>query len=1396
MPLRLELDGRITPDPFSDSFDRADSTTSLGPPWIVYTGTWGISGNQAYASATPVVQTLVVVPAFRDGEFAVTISGAGGGIIFASPDSANYLQAIYHPAGHIELSKWDAGALTILQHVGQGMTGGRMTVVLDGSDIEVRHNDTTLARHRLTAAEASKYVGTRVGMRAEFTTLRFNDFSAVSKPADDPWTEPPSWQRVNHTNHILGLSTRRIGAKKVWERPEPSEFVLTLDNRNGWLDRLNPNSPYKGLLTKDRQARLIHAPNLLTEAEAVFRSGWTPRPGASMTPGVLKWNGASGGAAFADLTDTKPVTSGKRYWASAIFETVAGNPGGSAPCRTIIDWFGSAPGGSVEVATHPTAPSQSTTLGRQLRVAFVYQGRIYFGYGNTFTNAGPIALYSLDPKTMTWQLHISARTERIDRFRPIGSALWASMDDPQATQDRYASRSDGATGWTDETPLTGIATNLLSAPDSNFKGSLGTWAPAEAATGIALDPTMTLGDDPSVKVTRVASTAGVTALNTALGVNGYEVREGEFYVFSCQINTPVTRTYRPQVLFFDATGAQIGIALGAPASFSSGWGYFSGLAIPPAGTKYAAMQVQTTTNMNQGEFWHMTRCALFVNFFNIWTLGGTSLRASFRPVHTYDFVERVSGEIYTGGSFNATRGPALLRSTDNGQTWERVTPYIGQGSNNSNRFYNLGVLNGVVYTVLGDATGSGTNEVYRQDLLQPSHTYDGSFYGRGPVLDGFIRPVNFAGRLVYRSEDGRLLSFDGTNVVERRAITCIDHYVEGDKLYVVQNGRVFVTSDLTNWTDYTSAPTVTTSLAVVNGRPFFGGSDSKVYATDFALSAPQFLSSAFGPYVDDTNPTEATVVGDPPAGAVSAKAVLECADLSTNDRHRISNVSLGSREPLAHMLVPTWPVRWTAAGADSTTELVCFDRLGMLGRSRLPNSLFEYEAARGRRYKRPTHLYMFREDNRAGSRPPVSDLVGALDGFMRGAPQRSSDNNLVPYATPSGFPAGAGRAGFAQWDIGMLPPASAARSVAVIFRAKGGTGAVLLQDGLTSEVYSLRIVGDVNEGLKLTAYVKKSSGTSQVFSPAGIDDDTPHLGWINYRDSDGAIFVQVDKSAYPGKALSGTVNGHVNSRWVAGVRTRGDGYDQAGTEVGMVVAWDVVMVNEARFAVYDDIFAPWADDGSEARLQKLLDIAAPGVAFSQGASSTDSMIPVNFSARSPLELIGNIMIDHADRFFADRSGTLRVITSANVPPVKRRYGVGGVALHDIAFSEGGEAFAFVRVRNEEGSEATWGKGQGPEFTFEDSTGKAQFLKGNAKRLYEASRLQSEPGGVTMVAVKPTIVGWDVLTDDLYDRVEVAFTQPWTGATVVQTREVCGIDDDADARSGDWVRTIWLRQPAD
>ncbi len=1407
--IRFELDGRVTPDPFSDSFDRADSTTSLGAPWIVYIGTWGIQGNQAFASDTPTVQTLVVVPAFRDGEFSVTISGAGGGIIFASPDSANYLQAIYHPAGHIELSKWDAGALTILQNVGQGMTGGRMTVVLDGSDIAVRHGDTTLARHRLTAAEASKYVGTRVGMRAEFTTLRFNDFSAVSKSADDPWTEPPSWQRINHTNPILALSNRRIGAKKVWDKPEPSEFVLTLANFNGWLDRLHPSSPYKGLLTKDRQARLIHAPNLLTEAEAAFRSGWTPRSGASMTPGVLRWNGANGGTAFADLTATKPVASGKRYWASAIFEDDPANPGGSALCRTIIDWFGSAPGGAVEVGTHPDAPLQSTALGKSLTALHAYNGRIYAGYGDTFNNTGGDHIASMDPDKGTWIVHrADAGTERLGRYRQIGSQLWVSADDGRGRNSNrlYGWRSGD---WSIDRRLDGILVNLVTAQQSSFENTAQPpgWVPTDANTSIAISTEQAYEGAAALRVQRANTTSGPTDTTTPTGVDSIEVdaiavEEGQIYRVRGRIFTPSSRTYRINLLFYDASGAPVASGLAPTGTFSSGWGLFSSIFFVPAGARSAAVQATCTTDTTSADpawrvdevgFWKWAYTA------QTWTLGGTSARTNFGPIHTYDFCERVPGEIYVVGSSSATFGAGLARSTDGGITWEPILFRIANAASGgkSSRFYNVGALNGVVYTVFGGATDvETTSEKYIEDAGEQCHTWDNVVLGRGPKLDGFIKPVNFASRLVYRSKDGRLLSFDGTNVVERRAITCIDHAVEGDRLYVVQNGRVFVTTDLVNWTDLTSAPTVTTSLAVLNGRPFFGGSDSKVYATDFALSSPTFLSSTFGPYVDDTNPTEATVSGDPPAGAVSAKAVLECSNLSTNDRHRISGVSLGTREPLAHMLVPTWPVRWTAAGADSTTELVCFDRLGALGRSRLPHSLFEYEAKRGVRYKRPTHLYMFREDNRAGSRPPVADLVGALDGFMRGAPQRSSDNNLVPYASPSGFPVGASRAGFGQWDIGMLPPPAAARSVAVIFRAKEGTGAVLLQDGLTSEVYSLRIAGNISEGLKLTAYVNKSSGRSQVFSDPGVDDDTPHLGWINYRDSDGAIFVQVDKSAFPGRASTGSVNGHVNSRWVAGVRTRGDGYDQAGTEVGMVVTWDIVMVNEARFAVYDDIFAPWADDGSEARLQKLLDIAAPGVAFSQGASSTGTMIPVNFSARSPLELVGNIMIDHGDRFFADLSGELQVITSANVPAVKRRYGVGGIPLHDIAFDEGGEAFAFVRWRNEEGSEASWGKGQGPEFTFEDSTGKAQFLKGNAKRLYEASRLQSEPGGVTMIAVKPTIVGWDVLTDDLYDRVEVAFTQPWTGATVVQTREVCGIDDDADARSGDWVRTVHLRQPVD
>jgi hypothetical protein len=259
-------------------------------------------------------------------------------------------------------------------------------------------------------------------------------------------------------------------------------------------------------------------------------------------------------------------------------------------------------------------------------------------------------------------------------------------------------------------------------------------------------------------------------------------------------------------------------------------------------------------------------------------------------------------------------------------------------------------------------------------------------------------------------------------------------------------------------------------------------------------------------------------------------------------------------------------------------------------------------------------------------------------------------------------------------------------------------------------------------------------------------------------------------------------------------------YGTEGSEVGFIIVWDQVVESYVG-ALYQDIIRPWADQTSPLRISSLLAVVAPGVPLVQGFTSQATVVPVRFAHRSPLELIGAIMIDSADRFFTARNGTLTVITATNLPPVLRTYGVGGVPLHRLEVSDQSESFTSVTITNEVGNEVTRGDPYdgGAHLPIDNASTQDPFtMGGNAQRLLDASVTQSAPG-VSSFTIKPVLgqVGFDTsLALDLYDRVRVAYTRPWDGVVVTETREISGIEHEGDALSGDWLTTVRCRAPVD
>lgn len=185
----------------SDSFDRADSTTSLGTAdsgqvWTAHSGTWGISSNKGYLASTTGQAAASVDAGASDVEVSADITlspttdRADAGLVFRLADDSNYLLALINKvtgSNSIQLFKRQAGSFTHLASVGsQGHVNGTtydLRVVANGSSIEVFRDDTSVLTHTLSGADLTTFgSNTRHGLRvhrgstADDGGTRFDNF--------------------------------------------------------------------------------------------------------------------------------------------------------------------------------------------------------------------------------------------------------------------------------------------------------------------------------------------------------------------------------------------------------------------------------------------------------------------------------------------------------------------------------------------------------------------------------------------------------------------------------------------------------------------------------------------------------------------------------------------------------------------------------------------------------------------------------------------------------------------------------------------------------------------------------------------------------------------------------------------------------------------------------------------------------------------------------------------------------------------------------------------------------------------------------------------------------------------------------------------------------------------
>lgn len=153
--------GAGNPTGYSDLFNRANSTTTLGSPWSALVGVWGVNGNAAYPVSGVGASTSVaaVDGGLADGTLTVAMAAAAvagneHGIAFRVVDATNFCSLVQSTTfGGWVLRAIVAGATVASSFLFASYAAGTVvSITFTGSSVAVRVNGTlistvTLAYH-------------------------------------------------------------------------------------------------------------------------------------------------------------------------------------------------------------------------------------------------------------------------------------------------------------------------------------------------------------------------------------------------------------------------------------------------------------------------------------------------------------------------------------------------------------------------------------------------------------------------------------------------------------------------------------------------------------------------------------------------------------------------------------------------------------------------------------------------------------------------------------------------------------------------------------------------------------------------------------------------------------------------------------------------------------------------------------------------------------------------------------------------------------------------------------------------------------------------------------------------------------------------------------------------
>jgi hypothetical protein len=196
--------------------------------------------------------------------------------------------------------------------------------------------------------------------------------------------------------------------------------------------------------------------------------------------------------------------------------------------------------------------------------------------------------------------------------------------------------------------------------------------------------------------------------------------------------------------------------------------------------------------------------------------------------HAYDIATLDGSDLWLVGSQG--REALAARSIDGGQTWTTALTVSASNPDDIARFYFVFAHRGRLVVQAEGGLGPHPH----------SKIFANGTWTDGPDLQALpaagCKPLPVAGKIVYRGRSA-LMAYDGTSAWPIGPAVQ-DLIVDGRWLYVLSDGGIRRTTDLSRWTAVAAAPPGPSSLGVLDGDLYVGTAHASLYRLDRRSISP------------------------------------------------------------------------------------------------------------------------------------------------------------------------------------------------------------------------------------------------------------------------------------------------------------------------------------------------------------------------------------------------------------------------------------------------------------------------------------------------------------------------------------------------------------------------------